>query len=77
MIGAVVVVFAVASASLGFEVGAIIRKIDAERRVAVVFAKGRELTVKIAADVKIQDEKGKDLSGGLGAPQLKEDTTVS
>jgi len=60
---AVIVVFAASSQSLGFEVGAIIRKIDVDKRVAVVFANGQDRTVKIAGDVKIQDEVGKDLSG--------------
>lgn len=77
LVGAVIVVFAVASQSLGFEVGAIIRKIDVEERVAVVFANGQERTVKIAGDVKTLDEDGKDLSGGLGAKELKEGTVVT
>ncbi|HUG67193.1 MAG TPA: hypothetical protein VMM76_05555, partial [Pirellulaceae bacterium] len=72
LVGAVIVVFAVASQSLGFEVGAIIRKIDVEERVAVVFANGQERTVKIASDVKTLDEDGQDLTGGLEAKELKE-----
>jgi hypothetical protein len=77
LIGAVVVVFAVASQSMGFEVGAIILKIDTENRMAVVLANGRERTVKIAANVEIQDGKGEDLSGGLAAKELKEGAVVT
>lgn len=36
----------------------IIQKIDAEKRLAEVFATGQERTARIAADVKIQDEAG-------------------
>ncbi|MDA1051269.1 MAG: hypothetical protein O3C40_12425 [Planctomycetota bacterium] len=77
LVGVATVVLAFAGQSLGFEVGAVIRKIDADKRVAVVFANGQERTVKIAAAVKIQDENGKDLSGGLAAEQLKEGATVT
>lgn len=57
--------------------GAIIRKIDIDQRVALVFANGSDRTVKIAADAKIQDENGTDLSGGLGAKELKEGATMT
>ncbi|MCA9271262.1 MAG: hypothetical protein KDA41_22420 [Planctomycetales bacterium] len=73
----VVVALAIAGQSLGFEVGAVIRKIDVEGRSAVVFANGRERTVKIAADVAVLDEDGKSLAGGLGASQLKEGAVVT
>lgn len=77
LVGVAVVVLVLASPSLAFEVGAIIRKIDVEKRIAVVFANGQERTVKVAADVKVQDEKGKDLSAGLAAEQLNEGTKVT
>ena len=76
-VGMVIVILAFASQSLGFEVGAIIRKIDVEKRMAYVFANGRDRIVKIAGDVKIQDKNGKDLRGGLGAEKLKEGATVT
>jgi hypothetical protein len=63
--------------SLGFEVGAIIRKIDVDNRVAMVFAGGQERTVKIAGDVKIQDEVGRNLSDGLSSKELNEGATVT
>ena len=54
LVGIVAVVLAVVGQPPGFEVGAIIRKIDAEKRVAEVFANGQERTVTIAADRKDQ-----------------------
>ena len=77
LVGTGIVILAFASQSLGFEVGAVIRKIDVDQRMAQVFANGKDRTVKIAADAKIQDENGKDLSGGLGAEELKEGATVT
>ena len=77
LVGIVAVVFAVVSQPPGFEVGAIIRKIDVEKRVAEVFANGQERTVRIAADAKILDKDGKDLSDGLEAAELKEGATVT
>ena len=74
---AMIITLVVAIQPPGFEVGAIIRKIDVEKRVAEVFANGQERTVRIAADVATQDESGKDLSGGLSAPELKEGATVT
>jgi hypothetical protein len=77
LVGSVAVVLAAVGQQSGFEAGAIIRKIDAEKRVAEVFANGRERTVRIAADAKILDKDGKDLSEGLKATELKEGATVT
>jgi hypothetical protein len=77
LVGIVIVVFAVASQSPGFEVGATIRKIDIDKRTAVVFAGGQVRTVKVADDAKILDENGQDLSAGLAAGELKEGATVT
>jgi len=77
LVGVVIVILAFASHSLGFEVGAVIRKIDIDQRVVQVFANGKDRTVKIAGDAEIQDENGKDLSGALGAKELKEGATVT
>ena len=76
-VGIVAVVLAVVSQPPGFEVGAIIRTIDVEKRVAEVFANGQERTVRIAVDVRIQDENGKELRDGLEAPELKEGARVT
>ncbi len=73
----VIVLYAVASPSLAFEVGASIRKIDVDRRIAVVFANGQERTIEVASDAKIQDANGKDLAGGLGAKELEAGATVT
>jgi len=77
MVGSFLFMVAVATQTLGFEVGAIIRKIDADKRVAVVFANGKERTVKIAGDVKIEDAHGEELPAGLGATELAEGATVT
>ncbi len=58
-------------ASAQFEVTAILRSIDAEARVAKVFAGGQERTVPISATVRVLDDKGADLPGGLKAAALK------
>jgi hypothetical protein len=77
LVGIVIVILAIASQSLGFEVRAVIRKIDVDQRMAQVFANGKDRTVKIAGDAKLQDDNGKDLSGGLGAEELREGATVT
>ena len=76
-VGTVIVILSFATQSFGFEVGAVIRKIDVDQRMAYVFANGKDRTVKIAGDATIQDENGKDLSGELGAEELKEGATVT
>lgn len=59
-----------------FEVGAVIKKIDVENRVAVVVGGGgQEHRAKVARDAAIKDEKGNDLPNGLG--DLKEGTNVT
>mgnify|MGYP006971735569 CR=1 FL=1 len=77
LVGFAIVVLAFASQSLGFEVGAVIRKIDINQRVAQVFANGKDRAIRIAGDAKILDKNGKDLSGGLGATELKEGSTAT
>ncbi len=72
-----IVVVCFTSQAVAFEVGAVIRNIDAAKRVAVVVANGKERTVAIAADVKILNEKGELLVGGLAAEQFKEGTRVT
>ncbi|MCA8986413.1 MAG: hypothetical protein KDA78_02145 [Planctomycetaceae bacterium] len=70
-------VFTITGQSFGFDVVATIRRIDAENRIAIVFANGQERMVKIAADVRILDEAGKNLKDGLIAPELKAGATVT
>jgi len=59
------------SAVSAFEVQAVLKKIDAESRVVVVFVGGQDRTVKVAKDAKVLDEKGKELSDGLKDKSLK------
>lgn len=66
-----------AAAAPAFETPARIRRIDADRRVARVFAGGQDRTVRIAAEARVLDAAGKDLPGGLQAPQLKEGAEVT
>ena len=73
---AIVVVLSCVSQTSGFDVRAVIRKIDVDNRTAVVFANGRERTVKVAADAKFLSETGDDLQGGLTASELKEGAAV-
>ncbi len=77
LLGIVVVVLTFAHSSAGFEVGAVVRTIDAEKRIALVFANGKERTVKTADDARVLNEDGKDLPGGLGAKEPKEGATVT
>ncbi len=73
----VCIVLVVASQSLAFEVGAKLRKIDLDKRVAVIFANGQERIVRFANEAKVLDENGKELSGGLSAKELKADAIVT
>jgi len=73
----IVVVVVFANQAPGFEVGAVIRKIDAEKRIAHVFTNGKERTVKVAEDLKVLNEDGKELPDGLSAKELKQGATVT
>ena len=61
----------------GFEVGATIRSIDVDQRVAKVFANGQERSVRIAAAAAILNEAGEELSDGLSSKELKDGVTVT
>lgn len=73
----VMVLASVAAHAVGFEVSATIQKLDAENRVAVVFANGQERTVSIAGDVVLLDEAGRALAGGLRSPHLTPGSRVT
>jgi hypothetical protein len=60
-----------------FEVPAVIKKIDAEEKVVVVTAGGRDRTVKVAKDAKFLDEKSKELPDGLKDKRLKDGVDVT
>ncbi len=53
------------SQTLAFEVAAIVREINVEQGVAVVFANGQQRNVIIADKVKTLDEQGKELRRGF------------
>ena len=64
-------------AAQAFEVGATIRRLDPEKRVAEVFAGGQNRSVRIARDVRILDRDGKELPEGLKSPFLREGDDVT
>ncbi len=77
LFGVVLVVLVVANQALAFEVGAKLRKIDVDKRVAVIFANGQERVVKFDKEAKVLDENGKELSDGLSAKELKAEAIVT
>lgn len=77
LLGVSFVLLIFSSQSLAFEVGAKLRKIDVDKRVAVIFANGQERVVKFANEAKVLDENGKELSGGLSAKELKAEAIVT
>lgn len=77
LLGALLVLVAVVGQASAFEVGALIKKIDADQGVLVVFANGQDRTVPVSKDAKFLDESGKELSGGLKAEQIKEGAKVT
>src|SRR5438552_640775 len=60
-----------------FEVGATVKKVDADKGVIVVFAYGQDRTVRVAKDARFLDEHGKPLAGGLKSASLKEGAQVT
>src|SRR5262245_61659639 len=54
-----------------------LKKIDADKSIVVVFAGGQDRTLSADKNVKVLDEKGKELSDGLKSKELKEGTTVT
>ncbi|GEM_PF-2229719 len=77
--GTAAVIFAVllvAEAVVAFDVQAVIRKTDANKRSAIVFANGKERTTSISSEVRVLDKTGKNISGGPTAKELKEGAAV-
>lgn len=77
MFAALLAVVALSSSVWGFEVSAIIRKVDVEKNILVVFGGGQERTVPVSKEAKFLDEMGKDLEGGLASKELKEGATIT
>jgi hypothetical protein len=66
-----------AGSALALEAVGTIKKVDADKGVVIVFAGGQDRTLKADKDLKILDEKGKDLADGLKSKELKEGSTVT
>lgn len=64
LIGVILGFVVLAGTLLGFEVRAVIKKIDVDKSVITVDAGGRERTARVAKDVKVSDEKGQ--AGSVG-----------
>jgi hypothetical protein len=77
LMGAVLGLVLCAGGLLAFEVGATIKKVDAENGILYVHAGKQDRQVKIAKDVKVLGTDGKDLPDGLKAKELKEGTEVT
>lgn len=77
LFGILIAITFLAGPAACFEVGAVLRKLDAERGAAIVFAGGQERSLKFADDAKYLDEDGKDLSDGIASAELKVGTTVT
>src|SRR5262245_58786883 len=61
----------------GFEVLAVLRKVDIERGVHVVLGGAKERSVKVAKDARFLDEQGQPLAGGIRSNELKEGIAVT
>src|SRR5947209_2227036 len=76
-VGVLLLLLARAGGLSAFEVGATLKKVDADKGVIHVFANGQDRTVRVAKGAKILDEKGKPLSGGLESASLKAGAEVT
>jgi hypothetical protein len=70
--GASCALLILASSALALEAVGTLKKIDADKSIVVVFAGGQDRTLKVDKDLKVVDEKGKDLPDGLKSNELKE-----
>jgi len=66
-----------AVAAHAFEVGGILRSVDAASRIIQVTAGGQLRTVRVSAEARILDRDGKPLPAGLKTPELKEGAEVT
>src|SRR2546426_11014331 len=57
---------------LAFEAVGTIQKVEADKGILHIHANGQDRTVRLAKDVKVLGNDGKDLAGGLRAKELKE-----
>lgn len=77
LIGAAFGLAMLVSSAQTFEAVGTIKKVDIEKSLLHIHANGQDRTVKIAKDAKILAADGKDLPGGLRAPELKEGAEVT
>ncbi|MFN4261142.1 MAG: hypothetical protein ACK4RK_17780 [Gemmataceae bacterium] len=75
--GAVIGILLLAGGLLAFDAVGTIRKVDADKGVLHIQARGQERVVNLAKDVKVLDKAGKELEGGLRSPELKEGAVVT
>lgn len=75
--GAVLGLLLWASSLLALEATGKLKTVDADKGVVVVFANGQDRTLTVDRNLKVLDEQGKDLAGGLKAKELKADTEVT
>jgi hypothetical protein len=67
----------VAVAAHAFEVGGVLRSVDASSHTLRVTAGGQLRTVRVSTEARILDRDGKPLPAGLKAPELKEGAEVT
>jgi hypothetical protein len=76
-LGACCILVILTGSALALEAVGTIKKVDADKGIVVVFANGQDRTLKADKDLKVLDEKGKDLPDGLKSKELKEGATVT
>ena len=76
ILGALLGLIVLPGTLLGFEVQAVIQKVDADQNALIVVGGGQQRTVKVATGARFVDEQGKTLAGGLMAKQLKAGAVV-
>src|SRR5262249_7538233 len=76
-LGACCVLVLLAGRPPALEAVGTVKKVDADKGVVIVFAGGQDRTLKADKDLKVLDEKGKDLADGLKSKELKEGTRVT
>jgi Cu/Ag efflux protein CusF len=77
VIVAPVIWLALAAQSLALEATGVVKKVDAEAGVIVVFAGGMDRTLKVAGDAQFLDAAGKPLPDGLKAKEVREGAEVT
>jgi hypothetical protein len=74
VLGALILLAGEASA---FEVQAVVKRVDAERRLLVVTAGQQDRALRVPAEAKVLDEAGRELAEGLKAKELREGARIT